>query len=82
MSLNQALQLDAEDELNHFRNRFQLPNGKLYFCNNSLGLPAKSATIMMEKNLRKWSEEGAHAWFTNDDNWYSSFDKKIKRAIS
>ncbi|MBC8111092.1 MAG: kynureninase, partial [Verrucomicrobia bacterium] len=45
-SLAFALQADADDTLNHFRNRFFIPesDGKsvIYFCGNSLGLQPKT----------------------------------------
>jgi len=51
-----ARQLDAEDPLRHFREKFHLPLGKdgkplIYFAGNSLGLMPKSARRIVEEEL-------------------------------
>ena len=52
-----AHQLDAEDLLGHFREKFHLPIGKdskplIYFAGNSLGLMPKSARQVVEPGAR------------------------------
>ena len=47
-----ALQLDSEDPLRHFRQKFYLPLGKdgkplIYFAGNSLGLMPKAARAIV-----------------------------------
>ena len=51
-----ALQLDREDPLRAFRDKFHLPLGKngkplIYFAGNSLGLMPKSARQIVEEEL-------------------------------
>src|SRR5213595_3390951 len=61
-----ALQLDAEDPLRHFREKFHLPLGKdgkpvIYFAGNSLGLMPKSARQIVEEELDNWATLGVDA---------------------
>lgn len=73
-----ALQLDAEDPLRNFRERFALPKGtlashKIYFCSHSLGMPPIEAFNRMQIQIENWSEYGATAWFQGKEPW-ASFD--------
>src|SRR6478735_4627690 len=63
---NFALQLDAEDPLRHFREKFHLPLGKdgkplIYFAGNSLGLMPKAARAIVEEELDNWAKLGVDA---------------------
>jgi len=54
-----ALQLDADDPLRDFRQKFHLPVGKdgkplIYFAGNSLGLMPKAARAIVEEELDNW----------------------------
>ena len=56
-----ARQLDAEDSLRDFRDKFHLPLGKdgkpvIYFAGNSLGLMPKSARQIVEQELDDWAK--------------------------
>ena len=58
-----ALQLDADDPLRDFREKFHLPLGKdgkpvIYFAGNSLGLMPKSAREIVEEDLGNWPTLG------------------------
>jgi kynureninase len=77
-----AQQLDDEDPLQEFKSRYQLPLNKIYLCNNSLGLPVKSSFALMQKQMQKWSELGAHGWFEGEDNWFHSLDKSLRERLS
>lgn len=79
-----AYQLDSQDPLKHFRERFALPKdpNTIYFCNNSLGLPAVSAFAKMQEQLQHWSELGVEGWFEGKSNWYGSFDAPLKTPLS
>jgi len=73
---NFARQLDAEDPLRHFREKFCLPadaNGKplIYFAGNSLGLMPKSARRMVEQELDDWTTLGVDAHLDGQTPWYS-----------
>ncbi|GAB3496904.1 kynureninase [Spirosoma knui] len=66
-SLVFAQQLDQDDPLRHFRDRFFIPHraGKplIYLCGNSLGLQPKAAQTSMEQELATWQNLGVEGWF-------------------
>src|SRR5438128_3374651 len=71
-----AQQLDAEDPLRSFRDRFHLPigaNGEplIYFAGNSLGLMPKSARRIVEQELEDWAKLGVDAHLKAKTPWYS-----------
>jgi len=71
-----AQQLDAEDPLRSFRDRFHLPLGKngtpvIYFAGNSLGLMPKSAREIVEQELDDWADLGVDAHLKAKTPWYS-----------
>src|SRR5207237_2923065 len=71
-----AQQLDAEDPLRSFRDRFHLPvgaNGEplIYFAGNSLGLMPKSAKQIVEQELEDWAKLGLDAHLNAKTPWYS-----------
>src|SRR5881275_172402 len=71
-----AQQLDAEDPLRSFRDRFHLPVGAndeplIYFAGNSLGLMPKSAKQIVEQELEDWAKLGLDAHLNAKTPWYS-----------
>src|SRR5260370_32685795 len=71
-----AHQLDAEDSLRHFREKFHLPLGKdgtpvIYFAGNSLGLMPKAAREIVEQALDNWAELAVDAHHCAGTPWYS-----------
>src|ERR1700720_1106379 len=71
-----AQQLDNEDPLRSFRDRFHLPlgdNGEplIYFAGNSLGLMPKSAKQIVEQELDDWADLGVDAHLKAKTPWYS-----------
>lgn len=71
-----ARQLDAEDPLRQFREKFHLPLGKdgkplIYFAGNSLGLMPKAARQIVEQELDDWAERGLDAHLEAKMPWYS-----------
>ena len=71
-----AHQLDAEDPLRHFRERFHLPfgaNGKpvIYLAGNSLGLMPKAARQIVEQELDDWAKLAVDAHLDGATPWYS-----------
>ena len=71
-----ALQLDAEDQLRGFRDRFHLPLGDdgqpvIYFAGNSLGLMPKSAGAVVEEELQNWAKLGVDAHHATGTPWYT-----------
>ena len=71
-----AKQLDAEDPLRRFREKFYLPLGKdgepvIYFGGNSLGLMPKAARAIVEEELDNWAKFGVDAHHATGTPWYS-----------
>jgi len=71
-----ALQLDSEDPLRHFRQKFHLPLGKddkplIYFAGNSLGLMPKAARAIVEEELDDWAKLGVDAHHAASTPWYT-----------
>src|SRR5213082_3566547 len=71
-----ALQLDAEDPLRAFRDKFHLPLGKdgkplIYFAGNSLGLMPKAARQVVDHELDDWAKLGVDAHLEGKTPWYS-----------
>ena len=71
-----ARQMDEQDSLKHFRDKFYVPKQKngadvYYFTGNSLGLQPKTARNCLEEVLQDWETlaveghfEGANPWMT------------------
>src|SRR6202165_4350125 len=70
-----ARQLDADDPLLSFREKFHLPLGKdgkpfIYFAGNSLGLMPKTARQIVEQELDDWAKLGVDAHLAAKTPWY------------
>lgn len=66
-----ALALDAGDPLGKFRERFFIPQGRVYMDGNSLGLPPKKSVEDVYRVVEEWKTfnidgflEGKMPWFT------------------
>lgn len=87
LTRSQALQLDDEDALKSFRNRFFIPehNGKpvAYMVGNSLGLQSKTVKQVLDNELDKWQNLGVEAWFEGTEPWipYLNYLKNPLAAI-
>ncbi len=73
-SVKFARQLDEQDPLKNFRNKFYIPkapNGKeaIYFCGNSLGLQPKTVRDYIEQELKDWAELGVEGHFKARTPW-------------
>jgi kynureninase len=73
---NFARQLDAEDPLRQFREKFHLPLGKdgkpvIYFAGNSLGLMPRTARAVVEEELENWAKLGVDAHHGAGTPWYT-----------
>ena len=71
-----AQQLDGEDPLGPFREKFHLPLGKdgkplIYLAGNSLGLMPKSAKQIVEQELDDWARLAVDAHLGAATPWYS-----------
>ena len=78
-----ALQLDQEDRIASFRNRFLFPqkqgNPKTYFLGNSLGLQPVSARLAMAKVLQQWADNGVESFFQGNDPWLNFHGLLVKK---
>jgi len=71
-----ALQLDAEDSLRQFRDRFHRPLGKdgtplIYLAGNSLGLMPKTAKQLVDQELDDWAKLAVDAHLGAVTPWYT-----------
>src|SRR5437016_1713535 len=71
-----AEQLDAEDSVRGFREKFHLPLGKdgkplIYFAGNSLGPMPKAARQVVGQELDDWAKLGVDAHLEAKTPWYS-----------
>jgi kynureninase len=71
-----AHQLDAEDSLRHFREKFHLPLAKdgkplIYLAGNSLGLMPKTAREVVEQELDDWAKLAVDAHLKAATPWYT-----------
>ena len=71
-----ALQLDAEDPLRQFREKFHLPVGEagkplIYLCGNSLGLMPKAVRPILEQELDDWARLAVDAHLDAKTPWYT-----------
>jgi kynureninase len=81
-----ARQLDAEDPLRTFRDRFHLPFGKdgrsvIYFAGNSLGLMPKTARAIVDQELDNWARLGVDAHHAAGRPWYS-YHEAVREPIA
>jgi kynureninase len=87
-TLSFARELDEQDKLKHFRNRFLIPqhNGKdcIYFAGNSLGLQPKSVKDYIQQEIDDWARLGVEGHFHARNPWVSYheiFPKKLSSII-
>src|SRR5437879_2746912 len=71
-----AKQLDTEDPVRGFREKFHLPLGKdgkplIYFAGNSLGLMPKAARQVVGQEVDDWAKLGVDAHLEAKTPWYT-----------
>jgi kynureninase len=71
-----AHQLDDEDSLRDYREKFHLPLGPdgdplIYFAGNSLGLMPRSSREIVDQELDDWANLGVDAHLEGKTPWYS-----------
>lgn len=68
-----ARQVDAEDVLAPFRDRFIIPPhgeaSQCYFLGNSLGLQPRTTSLHIQRVLEQWAAHGVEAFFLGSDPW-------------
>ncbi|MFZ9660525.1 MAG: kynureninase [Chitinophagaceae bacterium] len=74
-----AAELDQNDSLAKYRERFNIPviNGQeqKYFLGNSLGLQPVNTTQHIQQILSQWSDFGVEAFFEGPSPWLTLHDK-------
>jgi kynureninase len=77
--LTYARQLDAEDPLASFRDRFRLPmhedKPQCYFLGNSLGLQPHDTQTHIQQVLDQWARYGVEAFFMGQEPWLNFHDQ-------
>ncbi len=73
-------ELDAQDFLSAYRERFNLPtdrhgNAKIYLCGNSLGLQPKTVQPYVEQELNDWANLGVEGHFHANHPWLSYHER-------
>ncbi|XP_063829850.1 kynureninase-like [Ostrinia nubilalis] len=68
--LDYPKELDNNDRLGHFRQRFFLKKGVIYMCGNSLGLASKDAEAIILILLDKWKDHGVKIWNVDNGKYY------------
>src|SRR6476620_8986202 len=83
-----AQELDDQDLLKHFRDKFFIPqhNGEdcIYFAGNSLGLQPKSVRDYIQQELDDWARLGVEGHFHALNPWVSyheSFPQKLSKIV-
>lgn len=69
-----AAQMDSEDSLAAFRNKFYIPQHNnqdtVYLTGNSLGLQPKTARASVEQEFADWQEFGVEGHFKGKNPWF------------
>jgi kynureninase len=72
-TLSFAKQLDEQDDLRHFREKFFFPQheGKdcIYFTGNSLGLQPRNVQAYVQQELNDWANMGVEGHFSSKHPW-------------
>jgi kynureninase len=83
----EAAQLDAADELRHFRDEFHLPRNAhgealVYLCGHSLGLQPRGARKLVEQELENWQHSAVEAHFFGERPWVAYHEQLAERLAS
>ena len=87
-NLDFAKQLDEQDSLKYFRQKFFIPryNGKdcIYFAGNSLGLEPKTTPQYVQQELDEWAKLGVDAHLEAKNPWlpyHEIFPKQLSKIV-
>ena len=85
-SLTFAQDLDREDPLHHFRDKFHIPRlndqDVIYFTGNSLGLQPKNTRTYIEEELEGWATLGVDGHFHSQKRPWFYYHKFSKEALA
>lgn len=83
-TLEFAQQLDANDPLRSFRDRFYFPTFHdktvRYFTGNSLGLQPKSVRTYIDQELDDWAKYGVEGHFLAKRPWFAYHEQLTEKA--
>lgn len=65
-----AKEMDGKDELRHYKERFYIGEGELYFDGNSLGACSKDAEASVLEMLEIWKREKILMWNFEDGKYF------------
>lgn len=73
-SLEYARELDKQDPIAHYRDKFHIPkdekgNDWIYMCGNSLGLQPKTTKDYIDQELKDWANFGVEGHFEAKNPW-------------
>ena len=81
-----AREMDANDPLKGFRDKFHLPNFMeneiVYFTGNSLGLQPKSTASYIKEELDAWAKFGVEGHFLAEKPWFSYHEFLSEKAAT
>ncbi len=83
-----AKELDANDSLKDFRDKFFIPQHEekdcVYFTGNSLGLQAKTTSQYVQQELDDWAKLGVEGHFQAKNPWmpyHEIFPKQLSKIV-
>lgn len=65
-----ARELDRNDPLAPFRNRFYIPADTIYVDGNSLGLLSRDAERSLHRIVHEWKTKGIMGWLAGEIPWF------------
>jgi kynureninase len=77
-----AKQLENEDHLSEFRDKFYIPKNTIYMNGNSLGLLSKEGEKTLLRTLNEWKTEGVKGWVNIEQPWFFFAEKLGEKASS
>ncbi len=77
-----ALSLDEEDPLGGFRQRFHVPEDRIYLLGNSLGLMSSDAEAGVLRALGEWKDLAIKGWTEADPPWLHLAERVGAKAAS
>lgn len=84
--LDFAKQLDAQDELSHYKDEFHIPKNEqgeplIYMCGNSLGLQPKSTSQYVQQELEDWALLGVQGHTLAKNPW-SNYHEYLTKSMA
>ncbi|WP_363464607.1 kynureninase [Halogeometricum borinquense] len=70
-TLAEAREMDQDDALSNFRDRFFIPDDELYADGNSLGLCSVDAAAALDEAVEQWKTLAIRGWTDADPEWYT-----------